>query len=266
MEKDKFTTEITERIAQGETRDSISAQLGYVSRKSLDMKMRRKCYRWDAHLNNYAYSETLEQEKETEEPSDAMSQADMIASELSENNADPKIIARRYGFHDHKELAIYMKCQGYEWNSSDKYYVKSTLRPEVSTTVSRLPASRNDFITDDEDDAGLPKHKTEPLNRPRQIDELERFIPTLQLLMDHKHKLEELLNVEAPSSSNKPHANTSSKNRIGRSKRIPVALNEIIDEYCHSKGLSPDEALESITTEFLNRYGYDYEVNLTRIR
>jgi len=266
MEKDPAAKEIMERIARGETRESISAQLGYISYRSLDMKMRRKCHRWDARLNNYVYSESLEQEKEAEEPAAIALQADMIAGELSEPNADPKVIARRYGFHDHKELAIYMKCQGYEWNSSNKRYVKTASQSEAFTGRDHRHTPGHEFNAHDEEDADIPTQSSEPVKRPRPVDELERYRPVLQLLLDQKYRLEEILSAEEPARPNRSHVNSPAEKQTERRRGMAVALNDILSGYCSIRGLPTVEALESIITEFLNRYGYDYEVNLIKKR
>ena len=47
-----------------------------------------------------------------------------IISAFESPNADPKSIAKKYGFNNHIEMADYMKSKGYKWDISKNNYIK----------------------------------------------------------------------------------------------------------------------------------------------
>lgn len=117
------------------TRDEVSEEMGYKTYKSMDMFMRRRNFRYDAEANQYVPQINNANKLNRDPKSYAPSKVVNIITAFEEEAADPKLIAKKEGFRDHKEMAEYMTNKGYEWNAYKSNYIKTV--GKVEETVDK---------------------------------------------------------------------------------------------------------------------------------
>ena len=82
------------------------------------------------------------------------------------------MVAKQEGFKDHKEMAEYMKAQGYEWNVYRNNYVKMVGKLEDGNNVV--------------DQAYQPVKKTEGGKMPEGIED---YLPFLRFLYEKRDEV-----------------------------------------------------------------------------
>ncbi|MGG0937275.1 hypothetical protein ABHN11_14425 [Brevibacillus centrosporus] len=192
---DERVNEILRGLTEGKTRDELAEEFGYANYKSLDMHMRRRNFTWDRDKQTYMPIYNRLEERDLEVSLTASSKAATVLSLFQKEGADARTIAKRLGFTDHRELAVYMKGKGYEWSSEAGNYVK--MRGQVQEDLGNDNSSLQDFGEEDrEAGQGQPLGATTPVPvRFTQLEggKLEKYLPLLEMLERNKDKLIDLL-------------------------------------------------------------------------
>lgn len=238
---DEKVETILKGLAEGKTREQIAAEFGNSNWKSVDMYMRRRDYTWDSQKQTYVYE--LEVEKAIPQMKDT-SKAGKVIYFLQQEDIDPKDVAIRLGFKNHRDMAEYMKVKGYEWHSEVNNYRKQT------GWVEEQPASA--------DTNGMSPVPTVPANYSLPQD-LQHYLPLLQLLDEHKEQLAELL---------RPVENAQIPRYlvpgVARTKTIQMmnTLHDLIADYCNEFNIQQRVLFEVALIEFFMKYGFKREVEL----
>lgn len=77
-----------------------------------------------------------------------------IITAFEEAGADPKLIAKKEGFRDHKEMAEYMTNKGHEWNAHHNNYVKTI--GKVEETIEEALAEATPTVVNHDIDEYMP--------------------------------------------------------------------------------------------------------------
>lgn len=224
-------------LADGKTREQLAEEFGNSNWKSVDMYMRRRDYTWDGRKQTYVQNVELDipQLKDT-------SKAGKVIYFLQQEGNDPKDVAIRLGFKNHREMAAYMKTKGYAWHVEENNYRKQSGWVEesnVSVATNVVPPVPQ-----------VPTTYAVPA-------ELQHYLPLLQLLDAHKEHLVELL--QPVGNAQIPRYLVPS---IARTKTIQMmnTLHDLIADYCNEYNIQQRVLFEVALIEFFQKYGFKHEV------
>lgn len=147
---------------------------------------------------------------------------------------DTREISKRFGFSNTRELASYMKKQGFEWNTVRNNYVAkaSSPIPEPSThqasfeSVNSLSTQEMDFLKE---------------------------------LLAYRHVLLPMLQVKDALEPSFPVYHIEGITH-SKSVQITTSLDELIRSFCREKKISQKQVFEIAIIEFLQRYGFEKEL------
>lgn len=238
---DEKVEAILKGLADGKTREQLAEEFGNSNWKSVDMYMRRRNYSWDSQRQMYVSD--LEIEKAIPQVKDT-SKAGKIIYYLQQEGTDPKDVAIRLGFKNHREMAAYMKAKGYEWDVEINNYRKQSGWIEPSNTSTTT-------------NSAIPVPQVPP-TYPVSTD-LQQYLPLLQLLDDHKEQLIELLH--PVENAQIPRYLVPG---IARTKTIQMmnTLHDLIADYCNEYNIQQRVLFEVALIEFFQKYGFKHEVEL----
>ncbi|MCM1990264.1 hypothetical protein [Oceanirhabdus seepicola] len=252
---DKF---ILKRLLEGHTRDDIAAELRHKNYRTLDMYMRRRGYIWDTFKQTYIPK--LEVSTKVE-PTPALNKVQKIINLFNTGN-DPMEIAKKVGMKDHRVMAEYMKNKGYFWSAEKQNYsLAKGKQSRENFEIHRDSIEihhKNDEITNYNDDLMREKVISKECDTFSNIDRLQNLLPMLEMIDKHKDKLAELLSTNI--------SNTIPRYVIGgititKSLCMSHPLSELIKDFSREKNISQREIFEVAIIEFLNKYGYENEIN-----
>ena len=240
---DEKVEAILQGLANGQTREQLAETFGNSSWKSVDMYMRRRDYTWDARNQTYTpdVEVTIPQLKDT-------SKAGKVVYFLEQGN-DPKSIAIRLGFKDHRDMASYMTAKGYEWHSEESNYRKKVgvvehVPQEVASSSPSIPVA-----------ADIP---VVPINYGTLPQEIAHYLPLLALLDEHQEKLVSLL---------QPNENIQIPRYlvpgIAKTKTIQMmnTLQDLIADYCNEYNIQQRVLFEVALIEFFQKHGFRQEID-----
>ena len=219
------------------TRDEAAEELGYKTYKSLDMYMRRKNFRFDSEANQYVPQENTTHKLDRDPKSYAPTKVVSIITAFEEANPDPRLISKKEGFRDHKEMAEYMTTKGYEWNAYKNNYVKTIGKVEEKTA--------DDVI---EEVAQAP-------NPPSDIDE---YIPFIRFLYEKRDDVYQLLSGTVEDGTIPRYVVPG----LVRTKAIYMSdmIAKLTAEFSKEKNITQREIVEAALIEFLEKYGFKREI------
>ncbi|GED34940.1 hypothetical protein P9761_24470 [Brevibacillus centrosporus] len=257
---DERVNEILRGLTEGKTRDELAEEFGYANYKSLDMHMRRRNFTWDRDKQTYMPIYNRLEERDLEVSLTASSKAATVLSLFQKEGADARTIAKRLGFTDHRELAVYMKGKGYEWSSEAGNYVK--MRGQVQEDLGNDNSSLQDFGEEDrEAGQGQPLGATTPVPvRFTQLEggKLEKYLPLLEMLERNKDKLIDLL-VPTAEDGKVPRY-TIPGIFVTKSVHMTNTLDQLVRDYSKEKNISQRDIFTVALLDFFRRYGYEREV------
>lgn len=242
---DEKVQRILKGLKEGKSREELAVELGYSSYKSLDMYIRRRNFRWDKKQSTYL-PRVIEVPLVEEEAPPPPTKERLIVS-LFKSTMDPKEIAVKMGFTDHRELASFMREKGYVWSGEMENYVPQVSRGfedkvTVETdTITMVPAGDND---DQQEDASLT---------PDQFSQLHKYVPLLSFLEKNRGSLERLL------IENRLHSQGLLLNGDVTLVNICMSrlMGNILQRYSVTKGLSQREVVEGALVEYFLRYSLE---------
>lgn len=236
---DEKVEAILKGLADGKTREQLAEEFGNSNWKSVDMYMRRRDYTWDGRKQTYVQNVELDipQLKDT-------SKAGKVIYFLQQEGNDPKDVAIRLGFKNHREMAAYMKTKGYEWDVEANNYYKKSGWVETSNTSAATNCT-------------VPVPLVPPTNAVPA--DLQQYLPLLQLLDEHKEQLVELL--RPAESAQIPRYLVPG---IARTKTIQMmnTLHDLIADYCNEYNIQQRVLFEVALIEFFQKYGFKREVEM----
>jgi len=153
-------------------------------------------------------------------------------------NPDPKGIAQKEGFENHREMAEYMKTKGFEWNVYKNNYVKIVGFQEEAEPLEAF---------NDKDEA----------KKETAIDE---FLPFIRFLYDRREKVYQLLNGVKEDGKIPRYAIPG----MARTKAIYMSdkVASVMGEFSREKNVTQREIVEAALVEYLQKYGFKQEVEM----
>lgn len=245
-QQEERVKEILRLLANGKRRDEIAKTYRYSTWKSLDIYMRRHGFIWNSLNNTYVINSTS-----TETDPQGFSRVDEISPMeivklFNTKLLDPREIAKKIGFSDHKEMAAYMLRHNYVWSSKLQNYIntRSEEASEAAGNLDRnLPASSANF-----DESHLSGRS-----------DLEKYGPLLEFLFQNKEKLLKIL--ESVDYNKQIRIYTVQGAAKTKSIFLTDALCELMNEFCSNHSLTQKQGYESAIIEYLSKYGERDAVN-----
>ena len=244
-------------LLSGNTREALAESFNLANWKSLDIYMRRKGFVWDSHNQTYIPAttrvDTILEELDTGNPV----KADMIMRRFEEmgDDSDPRAIAREFGFTDHRAMGEYMESKQLFWNSETNNYGvmfdDALAEPMAETNnfnnkvFQRQKSQKSGIISSDQSDS-------------QSLQELEAYMPILEILIQNKDRLISLL---MPESTGTIPRYTVPGNPKTQSLYMSDLLARILKEFSESQNLKQREVVEGALIEYFKRYGYKREVD-----
>lgn len=253
---DERVNEIIRGLVEGKSRDMIAKELGYKNYKTLDIYMRRKNFKWDSVHQKYVPVNGLPSKMDLDYSLHSSSKLSMIIAMFQKEGADAKMIAKRVGFTNHRELANYMKAKGYRWSSSLGNYKKVT---------GLIVDEQYPGYTDVEDESyttpsdGLEGPSAGLKAWGKGEIPLEHYLPLLEMLERNKDKLVDLI-MPREESSKVPRYGVPGV-FVTKSVHMTNTLDQLVREYSKEKNISQRDIFAVALIEFFRRYGYEREIN-----
>ena len=227
---------ILEGLDSGKSREDLAVSLGYKDWRGIDVLMRRDGYVY----KNDRY--VLPKENEPYQPEAFMPEpVRIVLQELKMGEKDFSAIATKAGFKNRSDLTTYMKAQGWLWSSAEGTYIKDSYNGEKPDVEP---------IDEQELESEVPTVEA--------MVGLERFLPLLEYLEDHKDQLEHLL--QTTDSKQIPHYNFQGGNTITKSVSMNSNLDQLIRDFSSEMGVSQRVIFEAALIQFMERYGYGRQV------
>ncbi len=219
-----------------QTREKAAEELNYKHWKSLDMYMRRKNFVYDGKQGQYIPAENKFKKDKEAYRNSAPNKVKKIINAFDAENPDPKDIAHREGFTDHREMAEFMKAKGYEWNVYKNNYVRIVgfiEEPEPRETVSRNEGER-------------------------AVDAIEEFMPFIRFLYDRREKVYQLLDGVREDGKIPRYAIPG----MAKTKAIYMSdkVADVMGEFSREKNVTQREIVETALVEYMQKYGFKQEI------
>lgn len=235
---------ILKNLLLGKTRDELALELKHKNYRTIDMFMRRRGYNWDS--NKQIYIKKAEIIMDDFDP--ATSKSEKIIS-MFNKGMEPLEIAKKMGMKDHRVMADYMSSKGYVWSSEKQNYIfkKGLIQGGVdesneNTVYEKKLDSEMECTCD---------------NSEGMYEKIKDLYPMLEMISKNKDKLAELLAI---------NQNTIPRYAIGgititKSICMCHTLAELVKDFSNEKNISQRDIFEVSIIEFLQKYGYENEVN-----
>ena len=221
-----------------QTREEAAKELNYKNWKSLDMYMRRKNFVYDRKQGQYIPAQNRDKKDKKAYKHSAPDKVLRIIDAFDGENPDPKGIAQKEGFENHREMAEYMKTKGFEWNVYKNNYVKIVGFQEEAEPLEAFK---------DKDEA----------KKETAIDE---FLPFIRFLYDRREKVYQLLNGVKEDGKIPRYAIPG----MARTKAIYMSdkVASVMGEFSREKNVTQREIVEAALVEYLQKYGFKQEVEM----
>lgn len=246
---DEKVKKILTGLAQGKTREKLAREMGYKSYKSLDIYIRRRHFRWDGRQKTYVSISSGTSLPESIPP--PVSTQEGLVISLFKSCNDPREIARRLGFGDHKELAAFMRSRGYAWCGELGNYIQQ--RERENGVEVHSGDKKNPILETRELEAILPENPQLP---PQEgVIQLLEYLPLLGFLQANRVRLEQLLLAAGEERLLAPVNIQESVLGNGHHYLSPL-LEEMLEEYCQRGHLSRQEVMEGALVDYFQRSGF----------
>jgi len=223
------------------TRDEVAKGLRYKNYKSLDMYMRRKNFIFDSREQQYVSSFKKIEKADKDPKNYAPVKVVSIITAFEDVDADPKVIARKEGFKDHKEMAEYMTNKGFEWNVYKNNYLKI-----VGKIVEDAQAEEPPEIHFRKANGNVPQA-------------LEEYIPFIRFLYEKRDEVYQLLAGTQEDGKIPRYALPG----LVRTKAIYMSdmVAKLAAEFSREKNVTQREIMEAALVEYLQKYGFKKEID-----
>ncbi|MGB4018845.1 MAG: hypothetical protein WBK78_05030 [Syntrophomonadaceae bacterium] len=226
----------TIELLKFKSREEVAKEFDYKNWKSLDTYMRRKNFVYDSRQGQYIPAENRFNRDKQAFRNAAPNKVLKIIKAFDVENPDPKDIAEREGFADHREMAEFMKAKGYEWNVYKNNYVKITgfvEEPEPLETVNRGEGERG-------------------------AEAIGEFMPFIRFLYDRREKVYQLLDGVREDGKIPRYAIPG----LAKTKAIYMSdkVADVMGEFSREKNVTQREIVETALVEYLQKYGFKQEI------
>jgi hypothetical protein len=243
---------IFEQLAQGKSREEIAQSLGYKDIEGMNQYLRRRHFVWNADLNTYEMSPKHPRYAENPYRRPIPARAAQVIAQFRQVTADPKQIARRLNFTDHREMAQYMRECGFVWDSERHNYVlddKDAKTRDNESSDGRITKEQDEFVG--VAGAGVIQPHVN----------WEKYIPILEILYANQDKLTTLLNGTLSSTAVVPRYPVTGGYGI-KSISMATGLDQLVKDFSREKNIPQRQIFEVALVDFFKRYGYGKEVDL----
>jgi hypothetical protein len=252
---DSRVDEILTGLAAGKRREQIAAELNYKNYKSLDIFMKRKNFEWDPKRNYYfperdkpPIAEVL---KKMNRPEGRVAQV----LSLLKSGLDLKEIASQLKFYDHREMALFMKSKGYQWNEKESAYI---YMEEKQSTPFESQTQHNDEGTTREPNEIMIDNTIGKGVNAMGVVMNEHSQQVISFLEIHKETLFELISSQMKMLQIPryvvPGVCTT------KSVHMNYGLDHLIREFSQEKNISQKDIVEVALIDFFKKYGFQSEV------
>jgi hypothetical protein len=240
---DNKVDEILTGLAAGKTREQIALELEYKNYKSLDIYMKRKNFDWDNKRGYYFPKRDRTPLAETLKLMDRPEGRVAAVLSLLKSGLNLKDISAQLKFHDHRELALFMKSKGYTWSDKTFIFTGKTIIKEGSVTdVSNETLTRSGINKGD---------NSMTIN--------ESTLEIMSFLENNKEALFELISTH--SGEAKIPRYTIRGVYTTKSVSMNYGMDQLIKEYSQEKNVSQKDVVEVALIDFFKKYGFNSEVS-----
>ncbi len=244
---EKRELEIIDKLKQGKSREEISIDYDYSTWKSLDIFMRRRGYIWRGDKNIYELETTNIDNIRDELISGISIKAEQVVNRI-DNGEDPRDLAKSLGFSDHREMGEYMEEEGLSWDSELGNYIES--EGEISHAKGRN--------TNLESTTGNLEARLETESMDINLAGIEKYIPILELLYEHRDSLSELLlNNDSNDVPNYIIPGAAKAKTIYMSDKLGRLLADFTSK--NGGSISQRSVVETGIIMYLKKYGGSYK-------
>jgi len=252
---DEKVNYILTALKNGKSREEIADDLNYSSYKSMDMYIRRRNFRWDNKRGTYV-PKFGDHEFENQNLTSVSSKAGLIIKLLSDDGNDPKEVANKVGFNDHKELADFMKRQGYVWSTEERNYIhQSEMEEDEGESEKIAPETNGKELA-----AEIRKQVERQVNVAERI---AKFTPVLEFLEENMESLRKIVEVTEDGKDSEGEIPHFAVPGTTKTKSVYMAdqLAALVTEFSQMKNVSQRDIFEAAVIEYLRKYGYADAVN-----
>ena len=259
MERLELSTEekiqaILAGLSEKKSRDELAEELGYKNYRSLDMTMRRQGYCWDAREGRYyKQSEQRLQSSSRIQLAVPTGKPGKIINSFAQGSLGVKEIAVREGFADHREMASYMKAQGYVWCANQNNYVRDAEEAEWE-------AQSVDFAQDGSAVVPVPDRNVQ--SATGLLGDIQDYLPHLEWLRQNVSALEAII-------GDRTHDGAATGNIpryavpgifITKSVHMSNQLDQLVRDFSVEKNISQRDIFAVALAEFFRKYGYRKQI------
>ena len=218
-------------LAEGRSLKEIAKSYGYADTRPIDNYMKSQGYIWNPNANIYRkLRTTVEGLSTTVETKEKVAEIILYFS----SGMYAREISKRFGFSNTRDLANYMKKQGFEWNTSKNNYVAKANSPIPTPSTHQASFDSIDRLSTQE-------------------------IDFLKELLTYRHILLPMLQVKDALEPSFPVYHLEGITH-SKSVQITASLDELIRSFCREKKITQKQVFEIAIIEFLQKYGYEKEL------
>lgn len=242
---------IFSELEKGKDREELAINLGYKNYKSMDMFVRRQGYTWDRHLGKYLLPEERTSGRYAQAVTTIKGKVGEVISLFAKGEMDAKEIAKQVGFGGHRELALYMKAKGYQWDAEIANY--RLAQEEVGDLEDDCEASEESTqLEDAREKKGWEVHLLQEDRYQRLLEYLLQKEEMLRQLLEKKGVVEAegiIPRYAVPGIF------------VTKSVHMTNQLDQLVRDFSKEKNISQRELFEVALVEFFQKYGYKQEVD-----
>jgi|LSQX01.1.fsa_nt_gb hypothetical protein len=242
-------------MKEGKSREQMAKELKYKDWRGFDVFMRRQGY----SFKNGQYVLPGDIPEEVYTPP-LLQTVRLVIEQINHGNTSLDSIAGKVGFKSRKDLADYMKMQGYDWDPKKGNYV---CRADVTEGID--DGDYGDVDADETDDLdsdvpypnGLSNGHNGNVHSDMMI--LQAYLPLLQFLQLHERELEILVS-KVEQKGTIPRYSVPSSITVTKSVSMASLLDQLIRDFSTETGISQRVIFETALLEFMKKYGYSRQV------
>lgn len=250
---DEKVNRVLEGLIEGKKREELAEELGYSTYKSLDTYLRRRNFCWDSSRGTYVPKNPTPYHH-LDIPADSNKVA--MAIDLFQNSIDPREVAKKVGLKDHKDLAAFMRQQGYIWSVELANYIYDptveTQREDEEVVENTDRGYREENINAEVGEEKALIHIEEEVDEKRVM--LTDYLPLISYLHENRERIEELLDEENKEKQLPRYIiKGDTKNKNIHMNRL---LARLLERYSKKHNISQRDIVEAALVEYFRRYGY----------
>ncbi|WP_433744934.1 hypothetical protein [Falsibacillus pallidus] len=241
---DERVEEILQGMANGKTREEFAKEYGHKSIHGINKYMKSRNFAWDTMKKQFIPAFSRLEGVNFDELLDG-SKASQVIALFNKEGTNSKIIAKRLGFEDHRELASYMKGKGYAWSMDKGNYAKEV--GEISSNVEVDMVLSNDL-----------QESSITMSAGEFSKEILRFLPLLEMLERNKDRIMDIIIPSSETGEIPRYAIPGVF--VTKSVHMTSPLDQLVREFSREKNISQRDIFSVALIQFFRRYGFEREV------